>query len=87
MGIRGSGFVQFGTVLNYSTTTPQKCEAVPRRACIQGSQISVSLNSRIESNTKQVKKMGVRVLGFGEGTHRFLLERVPKKLPGGGEES
>ena len=39
-----------GTVLDLRTTTSQKCEAVPRRARIQGSWTIVSLNSRLESN-------------------------------------
>ena len=26
-----------GSVLNFRTTTSQRCEAVPRRACIEGS--------------------------------------------------
>jgi len=46
-------------VLNLRTTTSQKCEAVPRRARIQGSWNFESLNSRLESN-KEEKKSGSR---------------------------
>ena len=40
-------------VLNASTITSQKYEAVPRRACIQGSKICVSLNSRLERQKEE----------------------------------
>ena len=35
------------------TTTPQNCEAAPRRARIQGSQTFASLNSRLERNKEE----------------------------------
>ena len=41
------------TLLKLSTTTSQKCEAVPRRARIQGSYTCVSLKSRPESNKEE----------------------------------
>ena len=53
----------------------KKCEAVTRRARIQGSQMVVSLNSRLESNTEEevmvsgiwflVSAFGFDVFGFG----------------------
>jgi len=42
-----------GSVLDLKTTTSQNCEAVPRRARSQGSQIVVSLNSRLENKKKK----------------------------------
>ena len=42
--------VEIGTLLNLRTSTSQKCEAVLRRARIQGSKTCVSLNSGVESN-------------------------------------
>ena len=46
--------------VNLITTALQKRGAVPRKARIQGSQIFVSLNSRLESNEKikQKKRFG-----------------------------
>ena len=54
-GVSGQGLklraVPIGTLLNLrTTTTSQKCEAVPRRARISGSETLESLNSRLESN-------------------------------------
>ena len=37
--------------LNSRTTTLQKCEAVPRRAGVQGFKTCVSLSSRLKRNT------------------------------------
>ena len=45
------------------STAQQKCGAAPRRARIQGSQIVVSLNSRLESN--QEEEEDLRVCGVG----------------------
>ena len=39
-----------GHRLQVRTTTSQKCEAVPRRARIQGSYNCVSLSSRVDSD-------------------------------------
>ena len=38
------------------TTSSRKCEAVPRRACIQGSYTFASLNSRLESDNNKKNK-------------------------------
>ena len=43
-------------VLDLRTTTLQKCDAVPRRADISGSQICMSLNSRLESDEERRQK-------------------------------
>jgi hypothetical protein len=52
-------FEPFGTVLVLrTTTTSQKCEAVPRRARISGSWTFVSLNSRLESNKEETWARG-----------------------------
>ena len=40
-----------------TTTTSQKCEAVPRRARIDGSQTFVSLNSRLDSNEEEEEEV------------------------------
>ena len=58
--------VPSGTVLNLRTTALQKCGAVPRRARISGLStlcITVSLNSRLESNKgeEEVQGLGLRV--------------------------
>ena len=45
--------VPIGAVLNLGTTSSQKCEAVPRRARIQGSLTRVSLNSRLDRNKEE----------------------------------
>ena len=59
-----------GWVVNLRATTSQKCEAVLRRAGIQGPQTCVSLNSRLESND------GEEDLGSpaGMGTHSSVAE-------------
>ena len=54
-------YLAIGTVLNLRTTTSQKREAVSRRARIQGSQTSVSLNSRLESKKPEEKTANTRV--------------------------
>ena len=36
----------------------QKCEAVPRRACVQGSKTCVSLNSRLENKKEERRREG-----------------------------
>ena len=41
------------------TITQQKCEAVPRRARMQGSQSVVSLNSRFESKEEEEEEEGI----------------------------
>jgi hypothetical protein len=48
--------VPFGTVLDFRTTTSQNCEAVSRRARIQGAETFVSLNSSFESDEEEKKK-------------------------------
>ena len=53
------GVVSFGTDLDLRTTTSQNCEAVPRRARIQGSWTFVSLNYRLESNREEEKIWGL----------------------------
>jgi len=45
-----------------TTTTAQKCEAVPRRARIDGSQTFVSLNSRLDSNEDEEDQHPTNVL-------------------------
>ena len=66
----------FGTVLDLRTTASQNREAVPRRACIQGSWTCASLNSRLESNKEEKEA-------------RVLLTRsvVSAKMPIGGLQS
>ena len=44
-------------VLYLTTTTSQNCEAVPRRARIQGAWTCVSLNSRLESNKEEEEEV------------------------------
>jgi hypothetical protein len=51
-----------GQQLPQSLYTAQKCEAVLKRARIQGSWIFVSLNSRLESNKEEEEKGGERLL-------------------------
>ena len=52
------------SVLNLRTTTSQKCEALPRRARIEGSQTCVSADSRLESN-KEEENFAFRGVGRG----------------------
>ena len=60
--------VPIGTVLNLRRSTSQKCEAGPRRACIQGAETCVSLKSRLESNREEEDKVPV-------GTDRIIGNR------------
>ena len=56
MGAHGIGVIRDlvkVTLLDSRTTASQNCDAVPRRARIQGTQTFVSLNSRLESNKGQ----------------------------------
>ena len=55
--------VPIGTVLNFITTTLQKCEAVPSGARIESSLTVVSLNSRLESNEEEEEFMPLRGVG------------------------
>ena len=52
-----------GVVLNLRTTSSQKCEAVPRRARVQGSKTCERHNSRLESDKeeKKVENSAIRV--------------------------
>ena len=51
--------VTWGAVLNSRRTFSQACKAVPRRARMQGSSTSVSLNSRLESDTDEEEEGGM----------------------------
>ena len=44
-----------------STPAYKKCEAIPRRACIEGSQTFVSLTSRLRSNQKDRPQVDLRL--------------------------
>ena len=58
--------VPIGTVLNLRKSFLQKCEAVPRRARVEGSSTCVSLNSRLESNEeKEACSFGLEVWSSG----------------------
>ena len=50
-------FLQSSTFYDLRTTTWQKCEAIPRRARIQGAHTFVSLNSRLESHKEEEEKI------------------------------
>ena len=50
----------------WDRTTVQNCEAVPRRARIQGAQTSVSLDSRLESNKERERKKLAEAIWAGE---------------------
>ena len=61
------------SVLNLRTATSQKCEALPRRARIEGSQTCVSADSRLESNKEENFSFcdvgrGLRLWGLGLGS-------------------
>jgi len=62
-------------LLNLRATTSQKCEAVPRRARIEGSLTCVSLNSKLGSIKK--KKKVYRVPSDGVGNHLLERDRAP----------
>ena len=47
---------QSPTVLDLRTPDSRKCEAVPRRARIEGAKTLVSLNSRLEINREEEEK-------------------------------
>ena len=59
-----------GSVLGSRVST-HKCEAVPRRARIQGSYTCVSLNSGLESNEEEEMMVLTRVRGLGSGVLSF----------------
>ena len=61
-----------------TTTTSQKCEAVPRRARSQGSHTSDSLNSRLESNEEEEEDIKTKMQVI-LNTHRFGHGRVPQE--------
>jgi len=68
-------------VLNSRTTSQQKCEAVPRRARSQGSQTVLSLNTRLESNEAEKRKICSTPRRHGSGSLRLRtsLGGVPRE--------
>ena len=53
-----------GSVLNLTTTSSQKCAAVPRRAHILGTKTFASLNCRLESNKEEEEVRGFHALAW-----------------------
>ena len=72
--------VPSGIILNLRTSAQQKCGAVPRRARVDGPQIVVSLNSRLESDEEEeecgVQKGHLVVTAGGSNLARF--QTVPE---------
>ena len=55
-------------VLDLTTTTLQKCEAVQRRARIQGSYTFASLNFRLENSNEEEVECTIRTSSIAQAT-------------------
>ena len=75
----GPWVVRTAPVLDSRTTTSQKCEAVPRRARIQGSWTFVPLNSRLERNEAEEEEFDLPERASARAVGRVLLDAVRQK--------